>query len=121
MVRLLASASGIAGMCGGQMMDLEGTGQAQVHTLQGLETLHAMKTGALIRAAVLMGALSANASSAQIAMLTAFADQLGLAFQIKDDILDIESDSVTLGKYQSRLPPVAYVDGRKGCRFHDTA
>ena len=98
MVRLLASASGIAGMCGGQMMDLEGTGQAQAHTVQGLETLHAMKTGALIRAAVLMGALSAHASSEQIATLTAFADQLGLAFQIKDDILDIESDSVTLGK-----------------------
>lgn len=98
MLALLARASGIAGMCGGQMMDLEGTGQANTHSLEALESLHSMKTGALIRAAVLMGALSADATHAQIEMLSDFADRLGLAFQIRDDILDIEADSATLGK-----------------------
>ena len=98
LVTLLAKASGIAGMCGGQMIDLEGTGNASMHSLAALENLHAMKTGALIRAAVVMGALTAGASSDACAQLTGFADNLGLAFQIKDDILDIEADSATLGK-----------------------
>jgi farnesyl diphosphate synthase len=98
MVALLARASGIAGRCGGKMLDLEATGHARSQTLTALETLHAMKTGALIRAAVLMGALSAQASTEDTAQLAVFAERLGLAFQIRDDILDIEADSGTLGK-----------------------
>ena len=92
----LAQASGAAGMCGGQALDIDATGQQQ--PLQALERMHALKTGALIRAAVRMGALAGNASAAQLQELDAFASDLGLAFQVQDDILDIESSSEQLGK-----------------------
>ncbi|PNS09535.1 polyprenyl synthetase family protein [Solilutibacter silvestris] len=97
-LRELAHASGIDGMCGGQMLDLEATGTADVLSLDALERLHALKTGALLRAAVRMGALAGNADDAQRAALDRYADALGLAFQIRDDLLDIEGDSATLGK-----------------------
>ena len=96
MLRELAIASGHAGMCGGQALDLDATGQRI--DLPQLERLHAMKTGALLRAAVRLGALAAGADAAQRAALDSYADALGLAFQVKDDLLDIEGDSVTLGK-----------------------
>ena len=97
-LRELARASGIDGMCGGQMRDLEATGTADPLSITELERLHALKTGALLRAAVRMGALAGNANDAQHAALDHYADALGLAFQIRDDLLDIEGDSATLGK-----------------------
>ena len=96
MLRELAIASGHAGMCGGQALDIDATGQRI--DIDQLERLHAMKTGALLRASVRLGALAAGANDAQKAALDAYADALGLAFQVKDDLLDIESDSATLGK-----------------------
>ena len=96
MLRELAIASGHAGMCGGQALDIDATGQRI--DLPQLERLHAMKTGALLRAAVRLGALAAGADAAQHAALDRYADALGLAFQVKDDLLDIEGDSATLGK-----------------------
>ncbi len=97
MLRELAVAAGGAGMCGGQALDLAATGDASA-TLAALEHLHALKTGALIRAAVRMGAIAAGADAAARARLDAYADALGLAFQVRDDLLDVEGDSATLGK-----------------------
>jgi len=95
-LRTLAEASGAAGMCGGQALDIDATGREQ--SLQQLETMHALKTGALIRAAVHMGALAGAADEASLARLDGFAAALGLAFQVRDDILDVEADSAQLGK-----------------------
>ncbi|AWV06811.1 polyprenyl synthetase family protein [Marilutibacter maris] len=96
--RVLAGASGAAGMCGGQALDLDATGNGHAMSVQALKRLHALKTGALIRAAVRMGALCGGADREQTEALDRFADAMGLAFQVRDDILDIESDSTTLGK-----------------------
>lgn len=96
LITTLASASGTAGMCGGQALDLAATGGVQ--TLIKLERMHALKTGALIRAAVRMGALCARADDAMLQRLDNYAGALGLAFQIRDDILDVESNSTALGK-----------------------
>lgn len=97
-LRELAHASGIDGMCGGQMLDLEATGAAGTLSIAELERLHALKTGALLRAAVRMGAFAGRADDAQLEALDRYADALGLAFQVRDDLLDIEGDSATLGK-----------------------
>jgi farnesyl diphosphate synthase len=96
LIGTLASASGTAGMCGGQALDLAATGRVQ--TLEELERMHALKTGALIRAAVRMGALCAQVDDAMLQRLDDFARALGLAFQIRDDILDVEGCSQALGK-----------------------
>ena len=96
LVEELARASGAAGMCAGQALDMAATGQ--VLDLGRLERLHSLKTGALIRAAVRMGAISAGASQAEIRPLDVYANALGLAFQIRDDILDVEGDATQLGK-----------------------
>ncbi len=98
MVAVLAQASGAIGMCGGQALDIAATGDGNRITLQALERLHAMKTGALLRASVALGALAAGVDESSRARLDDFADALGLAFQIRDDLLDIEGDSQTLGK-----------------------
>ena len=98
LLRTLAVASGAAGMCGGQALDLDATGNGRALSVDGLERLHSLKTGALIRAAVRMGALCGGASADELSRLDRFADALGLAFQVRDDILDIEGDSATLGK-----------------------
>ncbi|PJJ99080.1 geranyl transferase [Lysobacteraceae bacterium NML91-0213] len=97
MLRELATAAGAGGMCGGQARDLAATGTGALD-IAALERLHAMKTGALLRAAVRLGALAADVDPATAARLDTFADALGLAFQIRDDLLDVESDSSTLGK-----------------------
>ena len=96
LVRSLAAATGSLGMCGGQQLDMAVTGKAL--PLPELEILHAMKTGALIRASVRMGALIGNAEAGLLQRLDDFASDLGLAFQIRDDILDVEADSAALGK-----------------------
>jgi farnesyl diphosphate synthase len=92
----LADATGSRGMCGGQQLDMNASGKSL--PLSELETLHRMKTGALIRSSVRMGALIGNADAGLLRLLDAFASDLGLAFQIRDDILDVEADSVALGK-----------------------
>ncbi len=92
----LARASGAAGMCGGQALDLAVTGGEQ--GLDQLKRMHALKTGALIRAAVRMGALCAGADAATLATLDAYASALGLAFQIRDDLLDVEGSAEAIGK-----------------------
>jgi len=92
----LARAAGTAGMCGGQAIDLAAVGRAL--TLPELEQMHRMKTGALLRAAVRMGALAGAAPAATVAALDAYAQAIGLAFQIVDDVLDVESTSEALGK-----------------------
>jgi farnesyl diphosphate synthase len=96
MLRVLGRACGAEGMAGGQALDLAATGAAL--TLDALEHMHACKTGALIRAAVQLGALAANADVATQETLDRYASALGLAFQVRDDILDVEGESRVLGK-----------------------
>ena len=99
MVATLARASGPSGMAGGQAIDLAAVGQQL--TLAELENMHAHKTGALIRAAVRIGALASSAvTSAELDALDSFASSIGLAFQIQDDILDVVGDTHVLGKQQ---------------------
>ena len=97
MVKLLAAAAGSRGMAGGQAIDLESVGKAL--SVPELEFMHIHKTGALIRAAVLLGARCGNSlDSAELARLDHFAKCVGLAFQVVDDVLDTESSTATLGK-----------------------
>lgn len=98
LVSELAQAAGYRGMCGGQALDLAATGQ-QIG-LQQLTALHRHKTGALIRAAVRMGAICAGLATAERAALDSYADAVGLAFQVHDDVLDEIGDTQTLGKPQ---------------------
>lgn len=94
---LLATAGGPHGMAGGQMLDINATQKSL--SLNELEKMHSLKTGALIEASVLMGALCSNqVSKAQLTTLSYYAKNIGLAFQIVDDILDETSDTETLGK-----------------------
>jgi geranylgeranyl diphosphate synthase, type II len=97
LVRELATASGtVGGMIGGQVNDIEGEGKHPTAHL--LESIHRAKTGALLRASVRMGAIYAGAAGDQLAALTSFGEHIGLAFQIVDDILDVEQSSEALGK-----------------------
>jgi farnesyl diphosphate synthase len=97
MLRLLAHASGSAGMCGGQAIDLDSVGLSL--TLEQLERMHQLKTGALLRAAVILGALAGkDLDDAELVALDAYARAIGLAFQVVDDVLDATADSATLGK-----------------------
>lgn len=100
LIQLLARAAGGAGMVAGQAIDLNHVGKSM--TLAELENMHQHKTGALIQAAVAMGATSvlADVPANIAAALAGYAKALGLAFQVQDDILDIESDTATLGKPQ---------------------
>lgn len=93
----LASCAGSIGMVGGQMLDMQATQQQQ--SLAALENMHQRKTGALIRAAVLCGGYCADTyAQSTIKHLTQYADNIGLAFQVIDDVLDIESSTQELGK-----------------------
>jgi geranylgeranyl pyrophosphate synthase len=99
LLSMLASYSGCSGMVAGQAIDLAATGQTL--SLEQLKTMHRHKTGALIEAAVLMGAIATGAATEQqLAVLKQFAADIGLAFQIQDDILDVESSTEQLGKQQ---------------------
>jgi farnesyl diphosphate synthase len=95
--RLLSQASGYQGMCGGQALDIAATDHAI--SLAELERLHSLKTGALLKACVLMAAQCVPAvSKPQLKSLTLFADCIGLAYQVRDDIIDITSSEQELGK-----------------------
>ncbi|MFM2434721.1 MAG: hypothetical protein RL063_700 [Pseudomonadota bacterium] len=100
MLHILAKAAGSLGMAGGQAIDLSSVGKPLNQT--ELETMHRLKTGALIEAAVLIGAASsqseASTNNAEILALSRYAANIGLAFQVVDDILDVEGDSKILGK-----------------------
>ena len=96
MIAELASASGTYGMAGGQAIDLAATGQRL--TLDELEGMHRMKTGALITASVRLGVLASPQPERYLDPLSAFADCIGLAFQIRDDILDEEGEAQVIGK-----------------------
>lgn len=95
-VAILAGCAGERGMVGGQILDIDGEGkrlsEEQVHTI------HRLKTGALISAACRMGAAAAGASEAQMQAAAAYAESIGLAFQIRDDMLDVLGDAKKLGK-----------------------
>jgi geranylgeranyl pyrophosphate synthase len=98
LIATLAAASGPRGMVGGQAIDL-GAMQQKIDATH-LETMHRLKTGALIRASARLGALAAGATAAQLDALDRYAAAIGLAFQVQDDILDITADTATLGKQQ---------------------
>lgn len=95
-IQLVAAAAGYQGMVGGQMLDLLAEGR-QV-TLKELETIHRLKTGALLTAAVKAGALVGGGSRGQVTLLTGYGEKFGLAFQITDDLLDVEGEAAEMGK-----------------------
>lgn len=97
MVRLLAQAAGSAGMCGGQAIDLDSVGLAL--SREELERMHQLKTGAMLRVSVVLGALAGRDLNAQeLQALDTYSAAIGLAFQVVDDVLDATADSATLGK-----------------------
>ncbi len=97
MLRTLARAAGTGGMAGGQAVDLAAVGQSLC--VEAVENMHRRKTGALIQGSVLLGALAAGiAPGPQLDALDTFGARIGLAFQIQDDILDVEGDATLLGK-----------------------
>jgi farnesyl diphosphate synthase/geranylgeranyl diphosphate synthase type II len=99
-IKILAKAAGFQGMVGGQYIDIASTGKDL--SLEELQSMHALKTGALIRAALAMGGIAAGATDEQLAALDEYGTHIGLAFQVVDDILDVESDTATLGKTQGK-------------------
>ncbi len=96
MIAELARASGCAGMAGGQAIDLASVGVALA--ADALEDMHRRKTGALLAVSVRLGGACAGSATQSMTVLARYADAIGLAFQIVDDILDVEGDSATLGK-----------------------
>ena len=99
MISELANASGVAGMCGGQALDLAAEGKSV--DLDQLEQIHRHKTGALIRSAVRLGAFTAgDAGREALPLLDRYAEAIGLAFQVQDDILDVVGDTAVIGKRQ---------------------
>jgi len=101
-VEVIAHAAGTVGMVGGQAIDLQAAGQAPGHPLvldaDGLKRMHARKTGAIIRASAVSGAVMAGGSEDAVTAIDRFATDIGLAFQIVDDILDVEGSAAELGK-----------------------
>ncbi len=93
---ILAKASGAYGMCGGQQLDMEGEGRTL--SVSEIELIHKLKTAEMIRAAALLGCTAAGADAEKLAAAENYAAALGLAFQIRDDILDVESTTAALGK-----------------------
>jgi geranylgeranyl diphosphate synthase type II len=118
-VHEISTASGSHGMAGGQALDVISEGLSL--DLPTLELLHTRKTGALIRASVITGALAAGADAAQLESFKRYADRLGLAFQIADDILDVEGDTELLGKpvgsdegnHKATYPTIMGMEGAK--------
>jgi geranylgeranyl diphosphate synthase, type II len=95
-MELMATAAGYRGMVGGQMLDLQAEGRHI--TIKELETIHRLKTGALLTAAVRAGALAGGGGRQEVTMLSGYGEKFGLAFQVTDDILDVEGDSLEMGK-----------------------
>jgi len=95
-IELIGRAAGYQGMVGGQMLDLQAEGR-QI-SLKELETIHRLKTGALLTAAVRAGALVGGADRHQLTILTDFGEKFGLVFQITDDLLDVEGEAAEMGK-----------------------
>jgi farnesyl diphosphate synthase len=122
MVKLLAAAAGSRGMAGGQQIDLESTGKAL--SLPELELMHIHKTGALIRAAVLLGGYCGNLPPEKRDRLDQYSKSIGLAFQVVDDVLDYESSTATLGKTagkDSRQRKATYVSLMGAARAKELA
>ena len=124
-VQVLARASGSEGMAGGQGIDLANVGKDL--SLAQLQHMHGLKTGALIRAAVALGGLScSDVSASLLADLDVYADKLGLAFQVIDDVLDCEQDTATLGKTagkdeEANKPTYVKLLGLEGARTQATS
>jgi geranylgeranyl pyrophosphate synthase len=101
-LRVIGEAAGACGMVGGQTVDLQAAGQVPGHPLtlapETLRAMHLRKTGALIRASAVSGAIMGGADEAATQAITRWASEIGLAFQIVDDILDVEGDAKALGK-----------------------
>ena len=97
-IQTIATAAGACGMVGGQAIDLLAVGSATSFTEQSLQDMHARKTGALIRAAAVAGAIMAGGTDQAISTVEEYGWHLGLAFQIVDDILDVEGEPNALGK-----------------------
>ena len=122
LIKVLARAAGSRGMVGGQAIDLDAVGREL--NLAELENMHIHKTGALIRASVLMGALSRPGVEAEVLdRLDRYAKCIGLAFQIRDDVLDVVADTHTLGKTQGadlarQKPTYPALLGLDGARSH---
>jgi geranylgeranyl diphosphate synthase type II len=95
-IELVAAAAGYQGMVGGQMLDLQAEGRRI--TLKELETIHRLKTGALITASVKAGALMGGGKRSEVAALTGYGEKFGLAFQVTDDLLDVEGEAAEMGK-----------------------
>ena len=100
LIKSLAKAAGLQGMVGGQAMDIAAT-NTDVN-LQQLQSMHAFKTRAIIRAALTMGGIAASASAEQLSALDTYGTHIGLAFQVVDDILDVDGNAETLGKTQGK-------------------
>jgi farnesyl diphosphate synthase len=98
LVLALARAAGLGNMVGGQVLDLEAEASAKRHTAETVIRLQSMKTGALLRYAVEAGAIFARADAAAKAALSRYGQAIGAAFQVADDILDVEADEAALGK-----------------------
>ncbi len=115
----LSHATGVAGMTGGQSMDMRGLGSKA--DIDDVRLLHSRKTGALIVACVRMGAMVANASEDKLQALTRYAEGIGVAFQITDDLLDVTASSAALGKTAGKdvaqgkvtYPSLLGIDGSK--------
>jgi geranylgeranyl pyrophosphate synthase len=128
-VAWLARAAGPAGMVGGQSLDMEAEGRRVDE--RGLERIHRGKTGALIRAAIMMPSELGGLESRERANLDTFASEIGLVFQIRDDLLEVEQDTATLGKNarsdagndKSTYPSTLGVDGarRRAAETHERA
>ena len=123
LVRALAQASGVVGMAGGQAIDCHHVGQAMA--AETMQTMHHLKTGALLRASVMMGAMCGKTtlSADQAEHLSRFAEDLGLLFQVVDDILDASQDTATLGKTAGKdadanKPTYVQAMGIEGARAH---
>jgi geranylgeranyl diphosphate synthase type II len=97
-IETVATAAGAIGMVGGQALDLQAVGAASTLDATALRAMHARKTGALIRASVASGAIMAAGDGPTIASVEQYGSHLGVAFQIVDDILDVEGEAATLGK-----------------------
>ncbi|WP_316013583.1 farnesyl diphosphate synthase [Roseobacter sp. HKCCA0434] len=98
LVAELASASGQSGMVGGQALDIAAESAGQALTLEEVSALQSLKTGALIRFSARAGGLLGRADAMALAALDSYAEALGIAFQIRDDLLDVEGDELTAGK-----------------------